>query len=310
MKSKSDARPSFSNLTLKKSFSLKYVFRALLGILFLCSATAKLVGIDAFELYLFGFGWFSLGTAYLLARLVIAAEYTLGLLLIANFYPRLAFWGSLAMLGGFSVFLAVLLLAGNHDNCHCFGEWVDLNPAQSLLKNAGMLVLLLLSAGVRPFRVRYKALWLALAVLVPLATVLIVSPPDNWRYDSYARHDLINEPAFREALEAGILPASVTEGGHVVCFYSLKCRFCKMSAQKLVTLRERGDFSRAPVIVIFGRGENTDTRAFFAETGLEPAEIHFIEPADFLRITNGGFPVILVMDGNEVTEKYNYRNLH
>lgn len=295
---------------MKKNDLIKYVFRALLGILFLISATAKLAGIDAFELYLFGFGWFPLGTAYLLGRLVIAAEYTLGILLIANFWPKLAFWGSLAMLGGFSIFLAALLLAGNHDNCHCFGEWVDLNPAQSLAKNAGMLALLLLSAGVRPFRVRHKGLWLTLAVLVPLATVLIVSPPDNWRYDSYVRHDLINEQAFREALDSGILPASVTEGEHVVCFYSLKCNFCRMSAQKLVPLRERGDFSQAPVIVIFGRGQDTDTRAFFAETGLEPAEIHFIEPDDFLRITNGGFPVILVMDGKKVAGKYNYRNLH
>lgn len=295
---------------MKKSNLLIYVFRALLGILFLCSATAKLIGIDAFELYLFGFGWFPLGTAYLLARLVIAAEYTLGILLIANFWPKLAFWGSLAMLGGFSIFLAALLMAENHDNCHCFGEWVDLNPAQSLAKNAGMLALLLLSAGVQPFRVRHKGLWLTLAALVPLATVLIVSPPDNWRYDSYVRHDLINEQAFREALDSGILPASVTEGEHVVCFYSLKCNFCRMSAQKLVPLRERGDFSQAPVIVIFGRGQDTDTRAFFAETGLGPAEIHFIEPDDFLRITNGGFPVILVMDGEKVAGKYNYRNLH
>ena len=289
---------------------IKYVFRALLGILFLLSATAKLVGIDAFEIYLFSFGWFGLGSAYLLARLVIAAEYTLGILLIANFYPRLAFWGSLAMLCSFSFFLAGLLLAGNQDNCHCFGEWVDLNPKQSLLKNAGMLVLLLLSAGVPAFRVKHKALWLTLACVVPLATVLIVSPPDNWRYDSYARHALVNEQALQEAREAEILPASVAEGDKVVCFYSLKCHFCKMSAQKLATLRQRGEFAQAPVIVIFGRGQDTNTEAFFAETGLAPDEVHFIEPNDFLRITNGSFPVILELHDGAVLKAYNYRNLH
>ena len=288
----------------------KYVFRALLGILFLCSATAKLVDIDSFEMYLFSFGWFSLGSSYLLARLVIAAEYALGLLLIGNFYPRLAFWGSLAMLGGFSLFLAGLLLAGRQDNCHCFGEWVDLNPAQSLLKNAGMLALLLLGARMQPFRVKRKGLWLALAVLVPLATVLIVSPPDNWRYDAYARHALYNEQALQEALDTELLPASVADGGRVVCFYSLKCPFCKMSAQKLAVLRARGEFSDAPVIVIFGRGADTDTTAFFGETGLVPDEVHFIEPADFLRITNGSFPVLLVMQDGAVREAYNYRNLH
>ena len=287
-----------------------YVFRALLGILFLLSATSKLTGIDDFEMYLFSFGWFSLGSSYLLARLVIAAEYTLGLLLIGNFYPRLAFWGSLAMLGGFSLFLAGLLLAGRQDNCHCFGEWVDLNPAQSLLKNAGMLVLLLPGARMTPFRVKHKGLWLALACIVPLATVLIVSPPDNWRYDAYARHALVNEQALQESLDSGLLPDSVTEGERVVCFYSLKCHFCKMSAQKLAMLRTRDEFSSAPVIVVFGRGADTDTTLFFEDTGLVPDEVHFMEPADFLRITNGRFPLLLVLQDGAVQEAYNYRNLH
>jgi uncharacterized membrane protein YphA (DoxX/SURF4 family) len=288
----------------------KYVFRALLGILFLFSATAKLIGIDAFEIYLFSFGWFSLGTAFLLARLVIMAEYVLGLLLLTNFYPRLAFWGSLAMLAGFSLFLTVLAVKGNHDNCNCFGELVNLNPVQSLLKNLGMLVLLLLSAGIRPFRFRHKGLWLALIILIPLATVFIVSPPDNWRYDSYARHELVNEQAFREAVEKGILPESVVEGDHIVCFYSLKCRFCKMSAEKIMTLRARDEFPQCPIIAVIGRGEDTDTTPFLEETGFAPDEIHFIEPADFLRITNGSFPVILVMHGDTIAETFNYRNLH
>ena len=295
---------------MKRRTIFKYVFRVLPGILFLISATAKLIGIDAFELYLFSFGWFSLGTSYLLARLLIAAEYTLGILLIANFHPRLAFGGSVALLAVFSLFLAGLLIAGRQDNCHCFGEWVDLNPTQSLLKNAGMLALLLLGAGMQPFRAKRKGLWLAAALVVPLAAVLIVSPPDNWRYDSYARHELVNEAALQEALETNLLPASVAEGERVVCFYSLKCPYCKMSAQKLASLRARGEFADAPVIVIFGRGADTGTTDFFAETGLKPDEIHFIEPADFLRITNGAFPVILVMDHGAVLEKYNYRNLH
>ena len=295
---------------MKNNQSFKYVFRVLLGILFLFSAIAKLIGIDAFELYLFGFGWFPLGTAYLLARLIIAAEFTLGILLIANFWPRLAFWGSLALLGGFTVFLVALAVSGNRDNCNCFGELINLNPVQSIWKNVGMLAVLLLSAGVQPFRIRRKGLWFALAAVVPLATVLILSPPDNWRYDSYVGRDMLNEPALREALDQGILPHSVVEGDHVVCFFSLKCNFCRMSARKLMMLREREDFSGDPIIAIIGRGEDTDTTPFLTETGFRPDEVHFIEPADFLRITNGAMPLILVMHDETVVEKYNYRNLH
>lgn len=295
---------------MKNNQSFKYVFRVLLGILFLFSAIAKLIGIDAFELYLFGFGWFPLGTAYLLARLVIAAEFALGILLIANFWPRLVFWGSLTLLGGFTVFLIALAVSGNRDNCNCFGELINLNPVQSIWKNVGMLAVLLLSAGVQPFRIRRKGLWFALAAVVPLATVLILSPPDNWRYDSYVGRDILNEPALREALDQGILPHSVVEGDHVVCFFSLKCNFCRMSARKLMTLRERGDFPDAPIIALIGRGEDTDTTPFLTETGFRPDEVHFIEPADFLRITNGAMPLILVMHDENVVEKYNYRNLH
>ena len=295
---------------MKKSDTIKYVFRVLLGILFLFSATAKLVGIDAFEIYVFSFGWFSLGTSFLLARLVIAAEYALGLLLIANFLPSLAFWGCVAMLMGFTLFLCILVLSGNRDNCHCFGELIDLEPSESIVKNLVMLFLLLPTRGVAGFRLRHKGSWLLLAAVVPLAAVLIVSPPDNWRYDAYRRAEPVNEPALREALEKGVLPASVVSGEHVVCFYSLKCEFCRMSARKLVTLRERGEFSAAPLITIFGRGENPDASPFLDETGLRPDEVHFIDPAEFLRITGGVFPVILVMHGDEIVEAYNYRNLH
>ena len=116
--------------------------------------------------------------------------------------------------------------------------------------------------------------------------------------------------ALREAIDSGVLPHTVVEGEHVVCFYSLQCRFCKMSARKLMPLRERGDFSQAPIIAIIGQGENTDTAPFLEETGFRPDEAHFIAPSDFLRITNGSMPLILVMQDSTVTGKFNYRNLH
>ena len=290
--------------------TVKYVFRVLPGILFLFSATAKFIGIDAFEIYLFSFGWFSLGTSFLLARLVIAAEYTLGLLLVANLCPKAAWTGAVAMLAGFTLFLTWLALTGNRENCNCFGELVNLNPVQSIAKNAVMLALLLPARTVRPFACRHKGLWITLMAVVPLAAVLIASPPDNWRYSSYDRKEPVNAQALQEALETGILPATLAEGDHVVCFYSLRCRFCKLSARKLVHLRERGEFSQAPLVAVFGRGEDTDTSGFLAETGITFDEVYFIEPSDFLRITNGAFPVILVLHDTTVVSASNYRNLH
>ena len=300
--------PEFLN-TLKTRQLLKHVFRTLSGILFLFSATAKLIGIDAFELYLFGFGWFPLATAFLLARMVIAAEYTLGILLTANFAPRLAGWCSAAVLAGFSGFLLWLILTGEHGNCNCFGELVQMNPVQSLLKNMAMLGMLALSAGARPFPLPRKTLLTVLAVILPLAAVLIISPPDNWRYEAYSGAG-VHEAALREAAADGTLPRSVTEGEHIVCFFSLRCEYCKLSARKLTTLRERGEFSQAPVIAIIGRGEDTDITPFLEETGFQPDEVHFLDPALFLRITRGTMPLILIMQDTTPVRQFHYRDLH
>lgn len=295
---------------LKHSNVIKYVFRAIPGILFLFSATAKLAGIDAFELYVFSLGKFPLGTAYLLARIVIAAEYTLGILLLANFLPRLAAWGSAAMLGGFTLFLTFLLLSGRQDDCNCFGEWIRMNPAQSIGKNLVLLALLAAGSGLSAFRLRHKGLWFTLSAVIPLAAVLTVSPPDNWRYGAYDRRNPVNETALREAVEEGLLPRSLTEGEHVVCFFSLRCDYCRMSARKLMILRERGEFSQAPVIAVFGRGEDTDTGPFLEDTGFRPDQTCFLDPSVFLRITNGAMPLILVMQDSVAAAHYNYRNLH
>lgn len=296
----------------KSAHKLKYVFRALLGILFLFSATAKLISIDSFEIYLFSFKVLSLGFSFLAARLIIAAEYFLGILLLANFWPKAAFWCSAAMLAGFSIFLAVLVSTGSSENCNCFGDLVEMDPKQSLVKNIALLSVLLFSAGCRPFSIRWKPLWGALAAAGSLALVFIVSPPDNWDYRKYSEHTegSLNESALRERIESGIIPPSVTEGEKLVCFYSLRCEFCKMSAKKIATLRSRGEWPEMTAVILFGRGEDTDTTEFLRETGFRPDEIHFIEPEDFLTITNGSMPLILIMDNGEITEKYSYRDIH
>lgn len=55
--------------------------RVFLAALFLVSAVAKLLAIDDFELYIFSYGFLSLNVSYLAARLCIAAECWLGLMI-------------------------------------------------------------------------------------------------------------------------------------------------------------------------------------------------------------------------------------
>ena len=62
------------------------VVRMLLGVFFIVSALAKLVGIDQFEIYIFSYNLLSLNLSFLVARLVICAEVLIGIGLLANIF--------------------------------------------------------------------------------------------------------------------------------------------------------------------------------------------------------------------------------
>ena len=119
------------------------VLKMLLGMLFLFSASAKLVSVENFEIYIYTFRFFSLGASFVLARAVIVGELLLGAWLLSNKFHRQACLTNFVVLILFSLFLVYVMLLGRTDDCHCFGEVAGFTPAQSLLKNAVLILLLL-----------------------------------------------------------------------------------------------------------------------------------------------------------------------
>ena len=119
------------------------VLKMLLGMLFLFSASAKLVSVENFEIYIYTFRFFSLGASFVLARAVIVGELLLGAWLLSNKFHRQACLTNFGVLILFSLFLVYVMLLGRTDDCHCFGEVAGFTPAQSLLKNAVLILLLL-----------------------------------------------------------------------------------------------------------------------------------------------------------------------
>ncbi|MBO7371696.1 MAG: hypothetical protein J6U34_04225, partial [Bacteroidales bacterium] len=194
--------------------SLKIFFRELLGLVFILSAVAKLAGADNFELYVFSLGWFSLGASFVIARLVIAAELFLGVWLMLNTQPKAALRLAVAMLAGFSVFLIIMIVKGSRDNCHCFGDLVDFSPVQSLIKNAVLLAVALLSMRIKPFAIPRSNLITIAAAVASVAAVFIISPPDNFRYSSYSV-DGFSQEAFDKAVEDGLIDPALAEGDDI-----------------------------------------------------------------------------------------------
>jgi uncharacterized membrane protein YphA (DoxX/SURF4 family) len=289
---------------------VKYALRILLGLLFIISALAKLMSVDQFEIYIFGFRMFGLGLSYLIARAIIAMELALGVLLILNMHSKAIYFTSFLILALFSLFLIGLVIAGNRDSCHCFGELVDMNPLQSLLKNIILLVLLRLSAGLNSFRIPWKPLWYALVIAGSIAAVFILSPPDNWRYDQYSQSTTVSEKALNNAFSQGLLPSDLLEGEKVVCFFSTTCEYCLMAAQKIAILRSKEQFSNGELTVVFGQGNiERDPSVFLENSELDYQRYLFLDANPFIRITEGTMPLTLVLKEGKIKAKYSYRDI-
>lgn len=270
------------------------VLRLLLAAVFMVSAVAKLFAIDDFELYIFSYGFFSLNASYLVARACIAVEFLVGLFLALGWWARWVQLLALAMLLFFSLFLCYAALVGRTDSCQCFGRLTDFSPAQSLLKNAVLIVLVLLlyrfDRFYRAHRVsKLSRVFSVLFVVASFVAVFCISVPDNWMFGAEeTRYDKV---LFEEALspEGALAEDGLAEGHQLVAFVTPGCPYCRMTREKLSSIASRHH--------------------------LDTAAIHYYEPQElpdglFLQITYGQRPLILLIDNGVPVVTYHYRNIN
>ena len=286
---------------------LAAALRWLLAAVFVVSAVAKLMSIDDFELYVFSYGFFPLNVAYIVARGCIVAELLAAVLIASGWWPRTVRLLTLAMLTGFSLFLCYAALAGRNESCRCFGRLVDIPPAQSLLKNAVLIVLTLLAYGLcRPAGPRWSRrlrLWLTGGAAVVLsAAVFTVSVPDNWMFGSGSA------PADREALSrafasgGGLAQLEVGEGNRLVAFVTPGCPYCRMARQKLASIAERNCLPDGAIVYVEPAADDGGVSKRADGTWQVPADL-------FMALTRGNRPYIVLLEDGQPTLTFHYRNI-
>jgi len=279
----------------KGSRAVALVLRVLLTALFFISSIAKLMAIDDFELYIYSYGIFSLNTSYLVARLCIVVELVLALFIAIGWWRRWVNMAAFATLILFSLFLCYAALIGRTDSCQCMGRLANLNPVQSLLKNAVLIVMVLgyekLSTNTKESKLRPATKGILGAVLALGLTVAVfcISVPDNWMFG--AEESRYNRPLLEETIaDDGVLgDDNLDEGHHLVAFVTKGCPYCRMTREKLSSISKRN--------------------------GLDTTLIHYYEPSDlpaglFLDITYGQRPFILLLDNGVPVVTYHYRNIN
>ncbi|MBQ9417749.1 MAG: DoxX family membrane protein [Bacteroidales bacterium] len=278
----------------------------LLGV-FLLSGVAKLLAIDDFELYVFSYGWMPLGVAYVVARLCIAMELGLGLWIAVGWWPKVARLTAVWVLVGFSLFLCYALLVGRNESCQCFGRLVDFSPAQSLLKNAVLVVLVLVYyrlQGMNEWHLekRWKR-WVAVSTCgAVLVGVFCISVPDNWMYVSgeAVKGDSGLSEQFAE--QGSLSALGAWEGNRVVAFVTPGCPYCRLARQKLGSIAERNELPAEAIVYVEPKADGEELERRADGTWLLPA-------SQFMHLTHGRRPYIVLVENGQATLTFHYRNI-
>ena len=126
--------------------NLIWIFRFILGSLFILSAISKLIPIEAFDLTIVNQGIAGWNIAPYLSRFIISIEFFLGISFFINpFVKKIAVPFSFLLLVVFCIHLIYLISTGSGSkNCGCFGELIPMSSLEALIKNLVLIFLLYL----------------------------------------------------------------------------------------------------------------------------------------------------------------------
>ena len=285
------------------------MLKVLLGLVFIVSAILKLVEMDHFEIYVYSYHFFSLNFSFLVARAAIIVELVLGVGLISNSLHKLYWWGSMAMLIGYTLLLIYASVQGRTDNCHCFGDFLQFNPKQSILKNVVLMGLFLLIYHVKEWKTPFRWLILCLAVMASTIAVFVISPPDNYTSAYDPEHNLQTE-LFDEMLHDAPLDGfDLQLGRQVICFLSTSCEYCQLAANKLSLMQQFYGFPAENITYVF-MGNEEGVRSFYEQSQSAPyRDVLYMDAVRLLKVTNGNFPTIVLLEDGAVVHEYGFRNI-
>lgn len=215
----------------------------------------------------------------------------------------------MAMLMGYTLLLIYALHLGRTDGCHCFGDFLQLDPKQSLVKNGILMFLFILIYRMEGWKTPFRWLILCLAVMASTIGVFVVSPPDNYT-SSYDPEKNLQYELFDHALDETPLDMlGLREDKQVVCFFSTGCEYCQMAAQKLSLMQQFHGFPADNITFVFMGNEEGVSRFFEESASAHYRSVLYPDVVKLLKVINGNFPVIVLMDNGEVVHEYGFRNM-
>ena len=287
----------------------KSTLKVLLGLVFIVSAVLKVVDMDRFEIYVYSYHFFSLNLSFIVARLAIILELVLGMGLISHFLHKLMWWGSMTMLVGYSLLLIYALNLGRTDSCHCFGDFLQLDPKQSLIKNGVLMALFLPIFRMESWKTPFRWLILIITIMASTIGVFVASPPDNMTSD-YDPEQNLQVELFDAMLDTEPLEAlNLREGKQVVCFFSTSCEYCQLAAHKLSLMQQFYGFPPERITYLFMGNEESVAGFYEQSESAQYRDLLYPDMSRLVKVVNGNFPVVVLMEDGIVIREYGLRNM-
>ena len=285
-----------------------------LGSLFIISAYFKLQPVEPFEYKIVGTTWFGWQSSVFVARIIIALEFSLGVLLLFSYKLKTTLKLSVGLLALFSLHLIYVLWAmGNIADCGCMGSLMTFTPLQGLAKNVFMILACLLMYKVgadRQARISFIPLYV---FLITLITVMIVEPVDLHYAKTYLDRPfetfelnldtIYNAPASETVQRP---QQDIRDKKVLLAFMSATCPHCRIAAQKLgVISRKNPDIP----IYMFINGDKAEISAFLEQTETSHIPSSHLGKGLFVPLAGLNLPVLYYYNKGTIDKRVTYLTL-
>jgi hypothetical protein len=296
---------------MKKVFLI--ILSILVGLIFVFSAYVKLYPVELFELTFIDLGVANWFIAPFIARIMIAMEFFIGLLLISNlFLNKFTLRITIGVLLLFTIYLTGLIIVeGNSGNCKCFGNFISLTPLESIFKN---IILIIISLIIYKFHKGiqwkyFKILFVAI-ILSSISAPFILNP-----IDISTSREILNESEINYKLDLDVLYGNpkvvqpkedLRKGKHIIAFMSLSCPHCRIGAYKMYIIKKRN--TDIPMFFVLN-GKQEKLQPFFDDTKATNIPYTILLGHDFIRLAGLNLPAIFWVDNSIVVKRTSYFEL-
>ena len=292
--------------------AIQSLIRIILGCTFLLSATLKLISIENFELYVYSFGFFSFVLVSFLTRILILCEFLIGIALIFKIFYKQTWWAAITMLCGLSLFLVYAAVFRGNENCHCFGDVIELNPLPSILKNILLIGLLLLVKQQKELHHPIKPYVITISILCTLFIAFLGVPPHVLYSKIFKDTDeRFNPTAFTNAMSSAPYSTIVdSTRNEIIGFVSAGCSHCKAGNKIMQAIFEQNDLDITTFKNIIWASSDSSLNVFKDTTNTQNYSYTKMPPNIIIDINYGHFPTYVFFEKGHFKKAINYKEIN